>query len=93
MPTELSQEELINLFKKFYEGNPFIFVTEGSVHLKQVVNTNNCFIQVQKIDDKVLVTSVIDNLLKGAAGQAIQNMNLMFGLDETTGVEFKANYL
>lgn len=93
MPTELSQEELINLFKKFYEGNPFIFVTEASVHLKQVVNTNNCFIQVQKIDDKVLVTSVIDNLLKGAAGQAIQNMNLMFGLDETTGVEFKANYL
>ena len=93
MPTELSQEELINLFKKFYEGNPFIFVTEASVHLKQVVNTNNCFIQVQKIDDKVLVTSVIDNLLKGAAGQAIQNMNLMFGLDETTGIEFKANYL
>ncbi len=91
--SELSQEELINLYQSFYEGNPFVFVSEKSVHLKQVVNTNNCFIQVEKIDDKVLVTSVIDNLLKGAAGQAIQNMNLMFGLEESTGIHYKANYL
>ena len=91
--TQLSQEELITLYQKFYEGNPFVFVSEKSVHLKQVVNTNNCFIQVEKIDDKVLVTSVIDNLLKGAAGQAIQNMNLMFGLEESIGIRFKANYL
>jgi N-acetyl-gamma-glutamyl-phosphate reductase len=90
---QLSQEELITLYQSFYEGNPFVFVSEKPVHLKQVVNTNNCFIQVEKIDDKVLVTSVIDNLLKGAAGQAIQNMNLMFGLEEGTGIHFKANYL
>ena len=81
------------MFQSFYEANSFIFVSENSVHLKQVVNTNNCFIQVQKIDDKVLVTSVIDNLLKGAAGQAIQNMNIMFGWAESTGLHFKANYL
>ena len=91
--SDLSQEELVSLFQSFYEANPFIFVSENSVHLKQVVNTNNCFIQVQKIDDKVLVTSVIDNLLKGAAGQAIQNMNIMFGWEEGTGLHFKANYL
>lgn len=91
--SQLSQEELITLYQSFYEGNPFVFVSEKPVHLKQVVNTNNCFIQVEKIDDKVLVTSVIDNLLKGAAGQAIQNMNLMFGLEESSGIHFKANYL
>ena len=91
--SDLSQEELVSLFQSFYEANSFIFVSENSVHLKQVVNTNNCFIQVQKIDDKVLVTSVIDNLLKGAAGQAIQNMNIMFGWEESTGLHFKANYL
>lgn len=90
--SSLTEEELINLFHAFYKATPFIFISEKSVHLKQVANTNNCFIQVQKIDDKVLITSVLDNLLQGAAGQAIQNMNLMFELNETTGLNFKANY-
>lgn len=88
----LSEPELVELFKTFYKDAKFTFVSDNSINLKQVVNTNNCLLQVQKIDDKVLVTSVIDNLLKGAAGQAIQNMNLMFGFEETTGVKFKANY-
>lgn len=90
--TELSEIELIQLYEEYYEDEPFTFVTKNTINLKQVVNTNNCFIQVQKIYDKVLVTSVIDNLLKGAAGQAIQSMNLMYGLDETSGLKLKANY-
>ena len=89
---DLSEEELIKLYQEFYKDAAFTFVSKKTVNLKQVVNTNNCLIQVQKIDNKVLVTSAIDNLQKGAAGQAIQNMNLMFGLEETTGVKFKATY-
>lgn len=89
---KLSEEDLIVLYKKHYKDEPFTFISEKSVNLKQVVNTNNCLIQIQKIDDKILITSIIDNLLKGAAGQAIQNMNLIFGLEETTGINFKANY-
>lgn len=89
---DLSEAELIDLFQAYYQDEPFTFISEKTVHLKQVVNTNNCLIQVQKIDNKVLITSVIDNLLKGAAGQAIQNMNLMFGIEETTGINFKATY-
>ncbi|MFT6167457.1 MAG: N-acetyl-gamma-glutamyl-phosphate reductase [Vicingaceae bacterium] len=89
---KLSEEELVDLYETYYHDEPFTFISKKTVSLKQVVNTNNCLIQVQKIDDKVLITSVIDNLLKGAAGQAIQNMNLMYGLEETTGINFKANY-
>ena len=89
---ELSEEELIKLYMNFYKDEPFTFISKNTISLKQVVNTNNCLLQVQKIKNKVLITSIIDNLLKGAAGQAIQNMNLMFGIDETTGLNFKANY-
>jgi N-acetyl-gamma-glutamyl-phosphate reductase len=89
---DLSEQELIGLFEEFYKDAKFTFISQNTVHLKQVVNTNNCVLQIQKIDNKVLVTSVIDNLLKGAAGQAIQNMNLIFGLEETTGLHFKASY-
>ena len=60
------------------------------LHLKQVVNTNKCLIHLHKHEGKLLITSVIDNLLKGASGQAIQNMNLMFGLEEETGLQLKA---
>ena len=67
-------------------------VSDEPVYLKQVVNTNYCFIHLEQQGRKVLVTSVIDNLLKGASGQAVQNMNLMFGLEETTGLHLKANY-
>lgn len=89
---DLSEQELVELYQNFYKDAAFTFISEKTIHLKQVVNTNNCLIQVQKIDDKVLITSAIDNLLKGAAGQAIQNMNLMFGLEETIGLKFKASY-
>ena len=90
--TEVQEEFLIDLYKEFYKDAPFTFVQEETVHLKQVVNTNNCIISVQKVDGKILISGAIDNLLKGAAGQAIQNMNLMFGWKQTLGLEFKASY-
>jgi N-acetyl-gamma-glutamyl-phosphate reductase len=89
---DLSEQQLIDLYQGYYQGSVYTLISEKTINLKQVVNTNNCLIQVQKMGDYVLITSVIDNLLKGAAGQAIQNMNLMFGLEETTGLNFKANY-
>lgn len=91
--SSLSEKELITIFKNFYKNEPFTYITNKAIHLKQVVNTNNCYIQLQKHGNNVLITSIIDNLLKGAAGQAIQNMNLMFGIAEETGLHFKANYL
>lgn len=62
------------------------------IHLKQVVNTNKCLLKLEKFGDKLLVTSVIDNLLKGASGQAVQNMNLIFGFPEDAGLKLKASY-
>ena len=88
----LSLIEVSVLYKKFYAGHPFIVISEEPVFLKQVVNTNKCFIQLEKVGGKLVVHSIIDNLLKGASGQAVQNMNLMFGLEETTGLKLKANY-
>jgi N-acetyl-gamma-glutamyl-phosphate reductase len=89
--SDLSIEELNVLYKEFYNGHPFTTVTNDSVFLKQVVNTNKCIIQLEKVGSKLVVHSVIDNLTKGASGQAIQNMNLIFGLDETTGLKLKAS--
>ncbi len=85
-------EEAKELYQDFYADAPFTFMVEEEVHLKQVVNTNKCLLRLQKFGDKLLVTSVLDNLLKGASGQAVQNMNLMFGFAETTGLNLKANY-
>lgn len=92
--TELphSEAELQDLYAESYRDTPFAHLVTGDLHLKQVVNTNHCAVQVQKIDDQVLIISAIDNLLKGAAGQAIQNLNLMFGLPQETGLNFKASY-
>lgn len=89
---EGSLEEATEVFKNFYEKAAFTFVVEEELHLKQVVNTNKCLIRLQKFNNKLLITSIIDNLLKGASGQAVQNMNLMFGLEEETGLKLKANY-
>ena len=89
---DLSLEQITVLYKKFYITDPFIVLSEQPIFLKQVVNTNKCFIQLEKVGNKLVVHSVIDNLLKGASGQAVQNMNLMFGLEETTGLKLKANY-
>lgn len=87
-----SLEEAIKMYKVYYKDAAFTFVTNHNLFLKQVVNTNNCFIQLEKHGDKLLITSMIDNLLKGASGQAIQNMNLMCGIQEDTGLKLKANY-
>ena len=85
-------EEAKSIYKAYYKDAAFTFVSDEEIHLKQVVNTNNCLIHLHKHNNKLLVTSIIDNLLKGASGQAVQNMNLMFGLKETEGLKLKANY-
>jgi N-acetyl-gamma-glutamyl-phosphate reductase len=85
-------EEAKSIYKDFYKDAKFTFVSDSELHLKQVVNTNKCLIHLHKYNGKLLVTSIIDNLLKGASGQAVQNMNLMFGLEETTGLGLKATY-
>ena len=80
------------LYKAYYNTHPFVYVSDEPLYLKQVVNTNYCYIHISKQGEQMLITSVIDNLLKGASGQAVQNMNLLFGLEETTGLRLKANY-
>ena len=91
MDFEGSEEEAQELFHGFYKDKVFVKVVSSPIHLKQVVNTNYCMLNVEKHNNKLLITSIIDNLLKGASGQAIQNMNLMFGLQENTGLKLKAN--
>jgi len=90
--SEKSFEELNQLYKDFYAAHPFTIVNDDTIFLKQVVNTNKCVIQLEKIGSKLVVHSALDNLLKGASGQAVQNMNLMFGLDETLGLKLKGSY-
>lgn len=77
------------LYEDFYKNAAFTFVTNKNIDLKQVVNTNKCLLHLEKHGKKLLILSVIDNLLKGASGQAVQNMNIMFGLDEKTGLNLK----
>jgi N-acetyl-gamma-glutamyl-phosphate reductase len=84
--------ELETLYEEFYQQAPFVHVSKESIFLKQVVGTNKALIQLEKTGDMLVVHSIIDNLLKGASGQAVQNMNLLLGLDETTGLQLKANY-
>ncbi|MFT4017161.1 MAG: N-acetyl-gamma-glutamyl-phosphate reductase [Agriterribacter sp.] len=86
----LSAEELKTLYKDFYKNAAFTFVSDQPIFLKQVVNTNKAIIQLEKVGSKLVVHSIADNLLKGASGQAVQNMNLMFGLAETAGLRLKA---
>ena len=86
-PMEL--EEIRRVYADFYADAALTFLSDRSVCLKQVVNTAKCLLSLEKHGDKLLVTSVIDNLLKGASGQAVQNMNLMFGLDERAGLHLK----
>ncbi|MCO6358718.1 N-acetyl-gamma-glutamyl-phosphate reductase [Roseivirga pacifica] len=84
-------EEAVRVYKECYEDHPFTFVTDNGLDLKQVVNTNKCVIQLEMHNGYLMVQSVIDNLLKGASGQAVQNMNLMFGFDEDEGLKLKAS--
>lgn len=89
LKTELTEAEANRLFRDYYAVHPFVHISEQEVHLKQVVNTNKVLLHLTKVGEQLLITGVIDNLTKGASGQAVQNMNLMFGLDETTALNLK----
>ena len=89
---DLSLEALYDLYNAYYEGHAFTHVSKNNIDLKQVVNTNKCIIHIEKQGNKIAIHSVVDNLLKGAVGQAVQNMNLIFGIDEGAGLQLKANY-
>lgn len=87
--SEESLEDLVAKYEAYYADQPFVTVTTTNINMKQVLQTNKCIISLLKKGNRVLITSIIDNLLKGASGQAVQNMNLMFGLEETTGLHLK----
>ncbi|MDR0832572.1 MAG: N-acetyl-gamma-glutamyl-phosphate reductase [Candidatus Symbiothrix sp.] len=87
--TNLSLEEAVKLYQDFYRDAAFTFISDKAIDLKQAVNTNKCILHLEKHGTKLLITSVIDNLLKGASGQAVQNFNLLFGLDEKAGLGLK----
>lgn len=90
-PCGKTEESIVELYKEYYRDAAFTFVSDRPVDLKQVVNTNKCVMHVCRRADKVVVDVVVDNLLKGASGQAVQNMNLVFGLPEDTGLRLKAS--
>ena len=89
-PCTWTIEEATAKYKSYYASHPFTHVVDENIDLKQVVNTNNCLLYLEKHEDQLMIVSIIDNLLKGASGHAVQNMNLMFGLEETTGLRLKA---
>lgn len=89
--TDAPFDEIEQAYKEFYANEPFTHYCEKPIDLKQVVNTNKCLVHCEKYGDKLLITSCIDNLLKGAVGQAVQNMNLMFNISETEGLRLKAS--
>jgi len=91
LKTDLTLHEARDLFIEYYQSHPFVHITNHNPDLKQVVNTNKGLIHLVKEDDQLLIISMIDNLLKGASGQAVQNMNLIFGLEETTGLSLKSS--
>ena len=87
--TDAPIDEIVAAYKQFYSDAPFTHYVDKAVDLKQVVNTNKCLVHCEKFGSKLLVTSCIDNLLKGAVGQAVENMNIMFGIDEMSGLKLK----
>lgn len=89
-PFEGTQDEALKAYQEFYQDAAFTFVSEHDIDLKQAVNTNKCILHVQKQEGQLVIYSAIDNLLKGASGQAVQNFNLAFGLDEKTGLNLKS---
>jgi len=92
LETDLTLEEAQAIYEEYYSSHSFTHVSRRNIDLKQVVNTNKALVHVEKHGDKLFIISIIDNLLKGASGQAVQNMNLMFGLEETAGLKLKAAY-
>ena len=89
--SEIELDSIYKVYSKFYKNHPFTNISKNEIDLKQVINTNKCLIHLCKKDDIILITSVIDNLIKGASGQAIQNMNLMFDLNENQGLKLKSS--
>ncbi len=92
MKSDLPLDEVNGLFQAFYENHPFTTICSEPIFLKQVVNTNKAVIQIEKAGNRIVIHSAIDNLLKGASGQAVQNMNLLFGIEEEAGLKLKANF-
>lgn len=90
LESDLTLEEAQQLYKSYYAGHPFTHVSDKQIDLKQVVNTNKVLIQLEKVGKKLVIHSIEDNLLKGASGQAVQNMNIMCGLEETAGLKLKS---
>jgi N-acetyl-gamma-glutamyl-phosphate reductase len=89
LESDLSLAAARELYRQYYAGHPFVHVSDKNPHLKQVVNTNKAILYLDKVEGQLVIISMIDNLLKGACGQAVQNMNLMFGLEETLGLKLK----
>ena len=87
--TEAAIDDIVAAYKAFYADAPFTHYSDKAIDLKQVVNTNKALVHCEKYGNKLLITSCIDNLLKGAVGQALENMNIMFGIDETAGLRLK----
>ncbi len=90
IPTSL--EEIKEIYQNYYQDSPFVFMSDSPLDVKQVVNTNKGFIYLEKYGNQILITSILDNLLKGASGQAVQNMNLVMGWEEDAGLNLKASY-
>lgn len=90
LKADISLEEAKALYESYYASHPFVHVSKVNPDLKQIVNTNNAIVYLEKHEDTLLIVSMIDNLLKGASGQAVQNMNLLFGLEETAGLRLKS---
>ncbi len=90
LETDLSLKAAYEMYEAYYTAHPFVHVSRKNPDVKQVVNTNNGVVYLERHEGKLFLISVIDNLVKGASGQAVQNMNLMFGLDETMGLRLKA---
>ena len=91
LQTDLDITNITEIYSTYYKKDPFVVLSKKQIDLKQVVNTNKCLLYLEKYNNQLLIVSAIDNLLKGASGQAIQNMNIMFGLQETTGLKLKAS--
>ena len=89
--TDMPIEQIIEAYKAFYKDAPFTHYVDNAIDMKQVVNTNKALVHCDKFGNKLLITSTIDNLLKGAVGQAVQNMNIMFGVEETMGLRLKGS--
>lgn len=89
LQSNLTLEEARTLYSSYYQAHPFVHISAVNPHLKQVVNTNKCILHIDKVGDQLVIISMIDNLVKGASGQAVQNMNLLFGLEETAGLYLK----